>query len=250
MSVSYSLPREGAPPLSTRTAHWPLRLLAIDSAAHLSLEHRDGAMSHGIEISPYSDGLAALLGMSQDAPDAILAPTDVKGVGLIPFVDAVVAWSDVPVIIGVGRRPDAAEQAARAIEHGASSLLALPFIAADLLLALRNVGFSAHRDRPAQTFEVGPVTLNPQAFRATLAGQPIPFSLREFRLMEYLMAHSDRIVGPEELAIEAGESGPPSVDGVRTSMKRLREKLDGVRPGSSSLVETVFGLGYRINEAG
>jgi DNA-binding response OmpR family regulator len=247
MSTSYSLPREGATALSARTAHWPLRLLAIDSAAHLSVERRDGAMSHGIELSPYSDGLAALLGMNQDDPDAILAPTDMKGVGLIPFLDAVVAWGDVPVIVGVGAEPTAAEVATQAIAHGARSLLALPFHPTDLLMTLRNLGFAHHRDRPAQTLAAGPLLLDPQAFRVTLEGVPIPFSVREFQLLQYLMAHADRIVSANELATYSGESAGSTADGVRTSIKRLREKLEKVQPGSGLFVETVIGLGYRAN---
>lgn len=249
MSAEFSLPRDGVPSPAAKPSRWPLRVLAIDSTARLSVDPADAALNHGIELSPYSDGLAALLGMSQEDPDVILAPTDMRSVGLIPFIDAVVAWSDIPVIVGVGAHPDAAELASRAVEHGARSLLALPFRAADLLLAIRNVGFTSHRDRPARVLSAGPIVLDPQAFRATADGVVVPLSLREFQLLHYLLAHSCEILSPAKLAQECGENGKTSTDAVRTSMSRLRDKLEQACPGAGRHVETVIGFGYRLRDA-
>jgi two-component system OmpR family response regulator len=90
----------------------------------------------------------------------------------------------------------------------------------------------------------GPVVLDPRAARVTLDGNPVRLTAHEFRVLSYLMHHRGRIVSQSELIEHIyAQSFDRDSNTVEVFIARLRRKLD------PSLIQTVRGLGYRI-EAG
>jgi DNA-binding response OmpR family regulator len=199
----------------------------------------------GVEVLAYSDGLSALLALHETAPDVILAPTDLRGVALPDFVRAVVAWTNIPVIVGVTTAPEAPDIAASAIDVGAESLLTLPVDPQNLTFALRNLGFAANGHRSAEVLRVGPYTADPLAFRFAVDDKLVPLAAREFQVMCYMMERPDRVISPLQLA-RAGSETSAAESASRTIIKRIRAKMEAAVPGSSRVLETVTGQGYRF----
>ncbi len=232
----------GAPP----HLRWPTRILAVESTALLSRGDQDDLLHHGIELCVYADGLSALLGLHEEQPTAIIAPTDITGVDLAAFIRAVTAWAHIPIIVGLGPEPDAHERAFRALECGARSLLPLPFTATELSKALRMLGQApAGVGESAASITIGPLTVDPQAFNATVDGVAVRLTPRELQVLRYLMTQSHRVVSVQELAEQHGVFSDATVDGTRVTVLRIRRKLDSARPRSSALIQTFRGIGYR-----
>ena len=81
---------------------WPYRVIAIESpSGMLTRSSHDSLLASGIDLRPYADGPSALLGLMAEDPAAVLAPTDLIGVDYLRLIRAIVAWSDIPVIIGL-----------------------------------------------------------------------------------------------------------------------------------------------------
>ena len=81
---------------------WPYRVVAVESpSGMLTRSGYDHLLANGIDLRPYADGPSALLGLMAEDPAAVLAPTDLIGVDFENFVRAIVAWSDIPVIVGL-----------------------------------------------------------------------------------------------------------------------------------------------------
>jgi two-component system, OmpR family, response regulator len=75
------------------------------------------------------------------------------------------------------------------------------------------------------------------------AGFPIDLQPREFRLLEYLMQHVDRIVTRTMLLERVWDlSFDPHTNVVETHISRLRAKVD--KGHATSLIQTVRGTGY------
>ena len=107
---------------------WPYRVIAVESPSHmLTRISYDHLLASGIDLRPYADGPSALLGLMAEDPAAVLAPTDLIGVDFRRFVQAIVAWSDIPVIIGLTNDEESHQRAFRGLEAGARGLLGLPF---------------------------------------------------------------------------------------------------------------------------
>lgn len=232
--------------VSVAALRWPYRVLSVNSPSGLTLNTHASLLHHGIDLHPYADGASALLSLTTEDPAAILAPTDMEGVDLVRFVGAVVAWSEVPIIIGL--RSDAAsyDLAYQALDRGARALLALPFLPEQLASAVQHLGLK--HTGSALPLSFGPVTLDRDTHQVVVSGTPLHFSPREFLLVEHLLNEAPRVVSIDEIATVIGNSpGVSNAVRVRKYVEKVRRKIDGLRPGQPSIVQTVRGLGYRLS---
>ena len=80
-------------------------------------------------------------------------------------------------------------------------------------------------------------------------GTPLGLTTKEYSIVELLLRQKERIFSQRALldALWPSDNNPRGEETVRTHMKRLRQKLRPV--GAADLIETVYGLGYRLNSA-
>jgi two-component system, OmpR family, response regulator len=90
---------------------------------------------------------------------------------------------------------------------------------------------------------LGPVTLDPRTYTVENAGQRVPLSPTEFRLLHYLMACADALVPTPAILAHVWSNRPTATpEVVRVTLYRLRKKL-GDDPASPTLLHTVPGVG-------
>ena len=71
-------------------------------------------------------------------------------------------------------------------------------------------------------------------------------STREFQLMEYLMRHPNQVKSREQIEDTLWEWGTqPESNAVTTLVRRVRQRLESV--GAKDCLETIYGMGYRLN---
>ena len=71
-------------------------------------------------------------------------------------------------------------------------------------------------------------------------------STREFQLMEYLMRHPNQVLSREQIEDTLWEWGTqPESNAVTTLVRRVRQRLESV--GAKDCLETIYGMGYRLN---
>jgi two-component system OmpR family response regulator len=93
--------------------------------------------------------------------------------------------------------------------------------------------------------ECGPVRLDTKSGRVTVSGNPVKLTSHEFKVLEYLMLHRDRVVSRTELIEHLYDQDfDRDSNTIEVFIGRLRKKVEG------DLIETVRGLGYRIVEPG
>lgn len=91
----------------------------------------------------------------------------------------------------------------------------------------------------------GEVKLDLQHRRCSVSGSEIPLSRMEFDLLALLAAGDGRTLPRSELIEELWKSGTqPEDNTLEVHVSRLRRKL---RPVSSCRIETVRGIGYRLD---
>jgi diguanylate cyclase (GGDEF)-like protein len=80
-------------------------------------------------------------------------------------------------------------------------------------------------------------------------GISLALTTKEYSIVELLLRQKERIFSQRALldALWPSDNNPRGEETVRTHMKRLRQKLRPV--GAADLIETVYGLGYRLNPA-
>ncbi len=94
----------------------------------------------------------------------------------------------------------------------------------------------------------GSLTLDPSTFEATYNHQLLNLTPKELGILELFLRAPSHIRSPGAIieSLWANED-PPSEDVVRTHMKGLRQKLK-TAGAPKDLIETVYGLGYRLNK--
>jgi DNA-binding response OmpR family regulator len=225
---------------------WPYRVVAVESpSGMLTRSGYDHLLANGIDLRPYADGPSALLGLMAEDPAAILAPTDLIGVDFENFVRAIVAWSDIPVIIGLTNGEESHQRAYQGLDAGARGLVGLPCNPDQLASAVRHFGLT--RTKSAAIHHHGSVELDVQAHQVRVAGTAVRLTPREFELVKYLLAQAPRVVSAAEIAAVVGdEQHLVGAVRVRKYVQNLRRKLGETRPGQPAVLETVRGLGYRL----
>ena len=128
----------------------------------------------------------------------------------------------------------------RGIDGGADDYVSKPFRIEEVLARLRALMRRAS-GHAALELRAGGVTLDPRRAYVTLDGAPVKLTSHEFRVLSYLMHHRGRVVSQAEIIehIYAQDFDRDS-NTVEVFIGRLRRKL------GASLIETVRGLGYRI----
>ncbi len=99
--------------------------------------------------------------------------------------------------------------------------------------------------RVAVEIRTGPIAIDPEARRVTLAGRPLVLTRGEYELLSRLAAAPGRVFTKQELLRAPSGSAPDAPHDTRrldAQVARLRRRLGAHR----ALVVTVWGIGYRL----
>jgi two-component system OmpR family response regulator len=144
-----------------------------------------------------------------------------------------------PVLILTAR--DGVPDRVRGLDNGADDYLVKPFVLVELLARLRALIRRA-AGQAVSTLTVGALILDTRARQATVAGQPVNLTAREYALLELLVLHRGELVTRsmiyEHLFDESEDSLSNLVD---VHVSNLRKKL------GKDLISTRRGQGYLID---
>lgn len=151
-------------------------------------------------------------------------------------------WRDdgleVPVLMLTALR--GIEERVRGLDNGADDYLTKPFAFDELVARLH----ALHRRRPTTDTSrtLGPLTIDPTGHSATLDGDPLPLTAREFSLLELLTRRPGQVYtrGQIEARLYSEETAPSS-NAVDAAVYALRRKLATPR---GTFIQTRRGLGY------
>jgi len=151
----------------------------------------------------------------------------------------------VPVIV-ISARGDEADRVV-ALELGADDYLAKPFSTRELIARCRSVLRRNQRGGTAQSEVVSSdIVTHLDSYRVTRAGQLIPLTTKETELMMCLAENVGKPVRRHDLADRVwGSSLGYVTRSLDVHMSSLRQKL-GRRPDGESYIDTVHGVGYRL----
>jgi two-component system OmpR family response regulator len=136
------------------------------------------------------------------------------------------------------------------LDAGANDYLTKPFSLGELKARLRALGRG--QDQPPASLSglltVGDLVLDRQAYTVSRGGQPIILRRKEFALLECLMESAGSVVSRQALTRRAWQGSDTTwTNTVDVHIKHLRDKID--RPFGRSLIRTVHGLGYKLENA-
>ena len=134
-----------------------------------------------------------------------------------------------------------------ALDIGIDDYLTKPFAMAEFLARLRAVARKGPVVQDVQ-LQVGDLVLDPAVGRVCRAGQPLSLTRRQFTLLEYLMRRAGQVLTREAILERIWSDNPDiATNTLEVFVSALRLKIDVNR--EQSLIQTVRGIGYRMDSA-
>jgi len=131
------------------------------------------------------------------------------------------------------------------LDAGADDYLIKPADVFELLARVRALG----RRSPlwkGDTLQVEDLTLHLSTLTMERGEQSLQLSTREFLFLEYLMRHPRQVLSRSQIEQALWEWGSePESNAITVLVRRLRQRLQMI--GAVSWLETVYGMGYRLN---
>lgn len=222
-----------------------MRVLVVEDELKMAGLLKQGLKEHDHSVTVVHDGVEALEVASSHAFDVVVL--DVMLPGLDGFEVARRLRKNhkqVPILMLTAR--DAVPDIARGLDVGADDYLTKPFAFAELLARIRALGRRPPAMLPPQ-LSVGDLTLDPGSRRVTRRNQEIRLTATEYRLLEFMMRRSGRVV-PRGAIVEAvwGFNEQVEENTLEAFVSSLRNKID--RGFTKKLIHTIRGVGYCVRE--
>jgi two-component system copper resistance phosphate regulon response regulator CusR len=141
---------------------------------------------------------------------------------------------------------DSTEQKVTNFEAGADDYLTKPFDFAELLVRVKALLRRGPVNR-ASTLRVGDLELDRLTQQVKRRGQRIELTAKEYALLEYLVAHRDRVLSRTMILEHVwDQSFEGATNIVDVYVRHLRSKVDD--PFEVKLIHTVRGVGYCLRD--
>jgi len=188
----------------------------------------------------------ALESIRDSLPDIVLLDWMLPGMSGIDFARRLRSdrrTRDIPIIFLTARSEERDKLAG--LDLGADDYVTKPFSPRELLARVKAV---LRRRAPQSTddaVEIEGLTLDPGSHRVSGNGIDLDLGPTEFRLLHFLMTHSERVHSRAQLLDRVwGDHVFVEERTVDVHIRRLRQALSP--SGHDRLVETVRGAGYRL----
>ena len=147
----------------------------------------------------------------------------------------------VPILM-LTARGDEADRVA-GLDTGADDYIVKPFSPRELLAHIRAVLRRRAPEQAGGSVTVGSLVLDADTWRVSFNAQPLKVGPTEFKLLQYLMRHPERVHTRGQLLDKVwGDHVYIEERTVDVHVKRLREALGE----AGRMIETVRGAGYRL----
>ena len=228
---------------------YPVRMASVvlvedDAAIRSSLTRALRDLGH--VVTPVRTGVEGISTIMESRPDVVLLDLglpDLDGTDVLRMVRSVV---NVPVIVASARDEDSS--VVRLLDAGADDYVVKPFTArqidARVRAVLRRVGAAASGGDPA--VNVGELRIDPTSREATLAGNRLDLSRKEFDMLLALARRPGEVVSKRELLAEVWQQPWGGADRtVDVHLSWLRRKL-GETDATPRYLHSVRGVGIKL----
>ena len=226
----------------------PKRILVVDDEPDVTELVSFRLRKEGYEVEVINDPLQIMGKAAEFRPDLfildIMMP-ELDGIKICRMIRADKNLSAAPVVFLTAK--GGTDDRIKGLESGADDYISKPFDVKELVL---RIGLLLKRVAPAKAPDssiliVGAVKLDPERHTVTLHDEPVDLTATEFKLLHILMERKGRVQSRDMLLVNVWNyETDTETRTIDTHVRRLREKLGD----QAGLVETVRGVGYRMND--
>jgi DNA-binding response OmpR family regulator len=223
------------------------RILVVDDDADIRTLLVELFERSDYEVTEASNGRSALRSMYQTPPDLVILDVSMPELDGWQTLERIRDLSDVPVVMLTAHTGEL--EKVRGLRAGADDYVTKPFGRQELLAraeALLRRSDRSARHEAADAYADDLVSIDFAQRAVSVAGEPVPLTPLEFRLLVTFVQHPNRVLSHDQLLdLVWGSVRAASRDQVKLYVGYLRRKLGP----AGDAVETVRGFGYRYRPA-
>jgi DNA-binding response OmpR family regulator len=187
---------------------------------------------HGLNLATSQKFELIILDLMLPGKDGINVCREIRALG----------QTDVPILMLTAR--DTLDDKILGFEAGADDYLVKPFSLRELEVRIAALERRSRAVSSTGLVTIGDLQLNRNTLQISRQGQSIQLKPKAFKILEYLMQHSNRVVPRQELIEQIWPDDQPDGDPLRVHIHSLRQEID--KPFKRDLIHTVHGVGYRV----
>jgi len=223
-----------------------MRVLLVEDEQSIANFIRDGLLEESYAIDVALDGNKGweLAHDNLDEYDIILLDWMLPGMSGIEICRNIrVENKKVPIIFLTAK--DTVEDVVFALETGANDYIRKPFAFDELLARIRVHMRNSQGEQTSFTY--GKIEMNIATHRVTKNGQLVDLTQKEFALLEYFLRNKEKVCRRTSIVEKVWDMHfDYDTSVIDVYINFLRKKLD--EPGEPSFIQTVRGIGYRLND--
>ena len=200
--------------------------------------------SAGYDVMTAGDGLAALEAARNREPNLVLLDLMLPELDGLTTCRCIREFSQTPIIIITARTGELDKIVL--LESGADDYLTKPFSIGELQARIRALLRRAGSQQPREELRSGDLVLNLVSRRATLGGQELLLSPKEFNLLAEMMRHRGSVLSRDLLMTRCGATTTWGITGPSTYMcagcARRSRRMPPRRSESSPCERSATGL--------
>lgn len=220
------------------------RILVVDDERQITRMLRASLQANGYIVDVAANGREALTSFAENQPDMLVTDLAMPEMDGLELTRAIRLRSNTPILVLSVRSTD--EMKVAALDAGADDYITKPFSMPEFLARIRaQLRRPFESAVPSSVLEVGPIRLDLVSHVATLQGETLALTPKEFQLLELLVEKAGIVVTHRSL-IKAiwGSRADDQHDNLRVLIGQLRKKLErgeGVR-----YIQSEPWIGYRL----
>jgi two-component system KDP operon response regulator KdpE len=226
---------------------WTPQILVVEDDPQIRRFLRTTLAAEGYRLHEAGSAAEALVQAEARPPDVILLDLGLPDVDGLQVIREIREWNrNVPIIV-VSVRGHERDKIV-ALDAGADDFVSKPFATGELLARLRvALRRSAAVPQVASScFKFGNVEVDLDRRRVVVSGNEVRLTRIEYRLLQILIQHADRVVTQKQLLNEVwGPKHTEQSHYLRVYMAQLRRKLEA-NPSRPRHLRTEPGIGYRL----
>jgi len=200
----------------------------------------------GMKAITVASAEEALAVLNEELPDVALIDwmlPNKSGLALARELRESSRTADLPIIIVTARGEEG--DRVKGLDQGADDYVVKPFSPRELIARIQAVLRRRAPHASDAELSTGTLRLNPVSHTVTVNGAPVDLGPTEFRLLQFFLAHPDRVYTRTQLLDQVwGDHVFIEERTVDVHIRRLRLALGD---GGETYVQTVRGSGYKLS---
>lgn len=223
------------------------KILIVEDDLQIQTLIRDYVNASGYIAVTASDGEEALQKFEAEKPHLALLDIIVPKIDGFELCRKIRNESNIPIIMLSSKKEDTDKVLALGL--GADDYIEKPFSPRVLIAKIQSQFRRVNElsGTPASdTLKIKDLEIDIKARTVTVKNVNIPFSVKEFEILHYLMVNKNQALSREKIFDEIwGYNEYGDINTVTVHVRKIREKIEN-NPSEPEYIETVWGIGYKF----